>query len=56
MISKLSFTNWHVLRENCMRLIKLFLDSLFEIQVLHDILELVGTRCCTFSGESINLV
>ena len=34
-ILKLGFANWHVLREICFRLLGLFLDTSFEIYVLH---------------------
>ena len=31
-------------------------DTFFEIQILHDVLELVGVKCCTFDGDSVNSV
>ena len=41
---------------NDMRLVWPFLDMFFEIRRLHDILELVGVKFCTFDGESVNSV
>ena len=38
------------------RLVGLFLDIPFEIYVLHEVLTLVGVRCHTFGGESVNSV
>ena len=39
-----------------MRLIRLFLDTFFVARLLHGVLKLVGVKCCTFGGESVNSI
>ena len=55
-ILKPRFVDLACYKKICIRPKWPFLDTFFETRLLYGILELVGVRCCTLGGESVNSV